>query len=204
MTHIYEFDGVRPVVAEGAYVHPSAVLIGDVIIGPDCYIGPGASLRGDFGRIVIEAGANVQDNCVMHTFVDKEVRVEECGHIGHGAVLHGCVIKRNAIVGMNSVVMDGGIVHENAFVAAMAFVKSGFEVPAGTLVAGTPARVVRELSDQEIAWKTEATELYQELGRRCAQSMVAVELLREPEPGRGRRTPWPVQSSETMQERRKK
>lgn len=203
MAQIYELDGVRPVVAEGAYVHPTAVLIGDVIIAPESYIGPGACLRGDFGRIVIGRGANVQDTCVLHSFAGKEVVVEEHGHIGHGAVLHGCLIRRNALVGMNAVVMDGVVVGESAFVAATAFVKTGFEVPARTLVAGSPARLVRELSEEEIRWKGGGTALYQELARRSLSRLVPVEPLREPEPDRPR-IHWPRNTSLTLQESRKR
>ena len=162
----YEFEGIRPVVDPTAYVHPTAVLIGDVIVGPGCLIGPGASLRGDIGRLIIKAGANIQDNCVLHCFPGKDVTVEEDGHIGHGSVLHGCTIKRNALVGMNAVVMDDAVIGEDSFVAAMAFVKSETIVPQRTLVGGIPAKVMRPLTDDEIAWKSAGTELYQHLAQR--------------------------------------
>lgn len=201
---IYEFDGIRPVVAESAYVHPSAVLIGDVIVGPNVYIGPNASLRGDFGRIVIGRGANVQDNCVMHSFAGTEAVIEEDGHVGHGAVLHGCLVGRNAMVGMNAVVMDGAVLGENAIVGACAFVKTGFEIPANTLAAGMPARVIRTLEADEIQWKYEGTVLYQDLARRCATELIPVEPLREPEPNR-RRVHWDVTAaSQTLQESRRR
>ena len=184
MAQIYEFEGLRPVVAESAYVHPNATLIGDVVIGPRCYIAPGAVLRGDMGRIELHDGANVQDNCVLHSFPGVEMVIETDGHIGHGVILHGCCIKRNALVGMNAVVMDRVVVGENAFVAAMAFVKEGFEVPANSLVAGIPARIVRQLSEQEIAWKGTGTEIYHCLAERSPAGLKPVEPLREVEPNR--------------------
>lgn len=182
----YEIDGLRPVVHPSAYVHPTAVLIGDVIVGERCYVGPVASLRGDFGRLIVEAGANVQDSCVMHGFPGTDTVIEVDGHIGHGAVLHGCRIRRNALVGMNAVVMDNAVVGESAIVAACAFVKAGLEIPARTLAAGVPARVVRPLTDQEMAWKADGTRTYQDLTRRCHQSLREVVPLPEAEPGRPR------------------
>ena len=170
MVKVYSIEGVTPVVHPSTYVHPSAVIIGDVVIGPDCYIGPNACLRGDFGRILIERGVNVQDCCIVHGFPERDTVVEENGHIGHGAVLHCCRIGRNALVGMNAVVMDKAEVGEASIVAAMAFVKAGTLVPPKSLVAGIPARVVRELSEQEMAWKTEGTVLYQHLARRSLAS----------------------------------
>jgi phenylacetic acid degradation protein len=183
---VYAIDGMTPVVDPSAYVHPSAVLIGDVIVGPGCYIGPCASLRGDFGRLEIRAGANLQDSCVMHGFPSTDTIVEEEGHIGHAAVLHGCIVRRNALVGMNSVINDNAVIGESAIVAAMAFVKAGFVVPPRTLVAGVPARVIRELTEQEMAWKIEGTRSYQELNRRSLASMTATSPLAAPEPGRKR------------------
>jgi phenylacetic acid degradation protein len=169
---VYAIDGIVPVVDPTAYVHPSAVLIGDVIVGPGCYVGPCASLRGDFGRLILERGANLQDTCVMHGFPGTDTVVEEDGHIGHGAVLHGCRVKKNALVGMNAVIMDNAIIGESAIVAASAFVKAGVEIPARSLAAGMPAKVIRELSDEEIAWKSDGTRTYQELTRRSLATMV--------------------------------
>lgn len=168
---VYAIDGIVPVVDPTAYVHPSAVLIGDVIIGPDCYVGPCASLRGDFGRIILERGANLQDTCVMHGFPGTDTVIEENGHVGHGAVLHGCRIKRNALIGMNAVIMDNAVIGEAAMVAACAFVKAGVEIPAGCLVAGMPAKIIRQLSEEEIAWKSDGTRTYQDLTRRCLATM---------------------------------
>lgn len=184
MPKVYSIDGVTPVVHPSAFVHPTAVLLGDVIIGPRCYIGPLASLRGDFGRIVIHEGANIQDTCVLHGFFDSDTIVEIDGHIGHGAVLHGCRIERDAMVGMNAIVMDDAIVGESSIVGAAAFVKAGFIVPPRTLVVGTPARVLRALRDDEIAWKRQGTAQYHELAIRSLRSMRSVEALAEVEPNR--------------------
>ncbi|HVO90269.1 MAG TPA: phenylacetic acid degradation protein PaaY [Casimicrobiaceae bacterium] len=183
---VYSIDGVTPVVDPSAYVHPSAVLIGDVIVGPGCYVGPCASLRGDFGHIEIRAGANVQDSCVLHGFPGTGTIVEEEGHIGHGVVLHGCVVARNALVGMNAVINDNAVIGDSAIVAAMAFVKAGMIVPARWLVAGIPARVMRELTDQELAWKIDGTRSYQELTRRCLATLAPTEPLTAVTPDRKR------------------
>jgi len=183
---VYSINGVTPVVDPSSFVHGSAVLIGDVIVGPDCYVGPAASLRGDFGRIELRAGSNVQDSCVMHGFPGTDTVVEDNGHIGHGAILHGCVIKANALVGMNAVINDNAVIGESAIVAAMAFVKAGMIVPPRTLVAGVPARIVRELTDQELAWKVEGTGSYQELTRRSLATMRETDALTSVEPGRRR------------------
>lgn len=169
--NVYSINGVTPVVDPTAFVHPSAVLIGDVIVAAKCYVGPCASLRGDFGRIELRAGANVQDVCVMHGFPGTDTIVEEEGHIGHGAILHGCIVRRNALVGMNAVVNDNAEIGESAIIAAMAFVKAGMVVPPRVLAAGIPARVLRELTDQEMAWKVEGTRSYQELAQRSRASM---------------------------------
>lgn len=186
MTRVYAIDGIVPVIDPTAFVHPDAVLIGDVIVGPRCYVGPGASLRGDMGRLVLGPGSNVQDNCVVHCFPGHDTTIEADGHVGHGAVLHGCTVGRNALIGMNAVVMDGATIGESAFVAAMAFVKAGFEVPARSLAAGIPARVMRELSDDEIAWKSQGTAEYQELARRSLATLTPADPLVAPEPDRKR------------------
>jgi phenylacetic acid degradation protein len=186
MVKVYEINGVTPVVHPTAYVHPSAVLIGDVIVGARCYVGPLAALRGDFGRLILEEGANLQDTCVMHGFPGADTVVERDGHIGHGAVLHGCRIGRNALVGMNSVIMDNAVIGADSIVAAMTFVRAGMEVPARSLVVGTPAKVVRELRDDEIQWKTAGTGQYQELAVRSMQTMREVEALTEVEANRKR------------------
>jgi len=181
---VWAINGVTPVVDPSSFVHASAVLIGDVIVGPGCYVGPAASLRGDFGRIELRAGSNVQDSCVMHGFPGTDTVVEDNGHIGHGAILHGCVVKANALVGMNAVINDNAVIGESAIVAAMAFVKAGMIVPPRTLVAGVPARIVRELTDQELAWKVAGTGSYQELTRRSLATMHETDALTSVEPGR--------------------
>ena len=183
---VWAINGVTPVVDPSAFVHASAVLIGDVIVGPGCYVGPAASLRGDFGRIELRAGSNVQDACVMHGFPGTDTIVEDNGHIGHGAILHGCIVRANALVGMNAVVNDNAVIGESAIVAAMAFIKAGMIVPPRMLVAGVPARIVRELTEQELAWKIEGTQSYQELTRRSLATMVETEALTSVEPGRPR------------------
>jgi phenylacetic acid degradation protein len=180
----YSIEGVIPVVHPSAYVHPTAVLIGDVHNGPNCYVGPNASLRGDFGRIVLMDGANVQDNCVLHGFPQQDTLVEENGHIGHGAVLHSCTVRRDALVGMNAVVMDEAEIGEHAIVAACAFVPAGMKVAKQTLVAGMPAKLIRPLKDEEVAWKRTGTETYQDLTRRCLSTMQEVQPLAQAEDNR--------------------
>lgn len=186
MPKVYAIDGIVPVVDPGAFVHPSAVLIGDVIVGPRAYIGPCASLRGDFGRIVVEEGANIQDHCMLHGFPGKDTVVGPEVTVGHGAILHGCVVRRGALIGMNCVVNDNAEVGEHAVVAALAFVKAEGRIPARALVAGIPAKVLRQLSDEEIRWKDDNMRLYQSLAVRSATTMHEVEALTRPEPNRKR------------------
>src|SRR4051795_3943094 len=186
MPLVYAIDGLVPVVDPSAFVHPSAVLIGDVIVGARAYIGPCASLRGDFGRIIVEEGANIQDHCTMHGFPGKDTVAGAGSTIGHGAILHGCVVRRGALVGMNAVVNDNAEVGEDAVVAALAFVKAEARIPARSLAAGIPARVLRELSEQELRWKSDNVALYQQLAERGKQTMREVEALIRPEPDRRR------------------
>ena len=183
---VFSIDGIIPVVDATAFVHPSAVLIGDVIIGPRCYVGPNASLRGDFGRVVMQAGSNLQDTCVMHAFPGMDVVIEMDGHVGHGAVLHGCTVGCNALIGMNAVIMDGAIIGESSIVAACAFVKGRFECPARSLVMGCPATIKRRLRADEVIWKKRATVEYQELAIRSLKTMRAVEALEAAEVDRKR------------------
>ena len=183
---VYAIDGIVPVVDPTAYVHPSGVLIGDVIVGPGCYVGPCASLRGDFGRLILEAGANLQDTCVMHGFPGTDTVVEENGHVGHGAVLHGCRVGRNALIGMNAVIMDNAIIGAASIIAASAFVKASEHIPGRVLVAGVPAKVIRPLSNEEIAWKSDGTRTYQELTLRCLATMTETTPLTAVEPDRPR------------------
>jgi phenylacetic acid degradation protein len=181
---VYAIDGITPVVHPSAFVHPSAVLIGDVIVAARAYIGPCACLRGDFGRIVVEEGANIQDTCMLHGFPGKDTVVGAEATIGHGAVLHGCVVGRGALVGMNCVVNDNAEVGEEAVVAALAFVKAEARVEPRTLVAGIPARALRTLSAQELRWKKDNMQLYQKLAERSATTMQLVEALTEVEDNR--------------------
>jgi len=183
---IYSIEGLVPVVDPGAFVHETAVLIGDVIVSDRCYVGPHAVLRGDFGRIVMEQGSNLQDTCVAHTFPGKDCIVEVDGHVGHGAVLHGCRIGRNALVGMNAVVMDDAVIGAESIVGAMAFVRSGFTCPERSMVVGSPARIIRSVSEKEAQWKSLGTKEYQQLGGRCRHSLERVEPLTEPEHDRPR------------------
>lgn len=182
----YSFEGVTPVVHPGAFVHESAVLIGDVWVGEGCYVGPCAVLRGDFGRVVLGKGANLQDTCVAHSFPGRDSIVEEGGHIGHGSILHGCTVKRQALIGMNSVLMDEVVIGEESIVAAMAFVRHGFTCPPRSLVVGAPAKILRSLEQKEVDWKKQGTNEYLELARRSMASLVPTEPLDDDDPGRPR------------------
>lgn len=186
MPKVYSINGIVPVVHPSAFVHESAVLIGDVIVGARAYIGPCACLRGDFGRIVVEEGANIQDTCMLHGFPGKDTVVGAAATVGHGAVLHGCVVGRGALIGMNCVVNDNAEVGEGAMVAAMAFVKAEGRIPPRSLAAGIPARVLRQLTAQELQWKTDNVHLYQQLAERSSKTMQRVEALSAIEPGRKR------------------
>lgn len=186
MSRVYAWDGIIPVIDPAAFVHPEAVVIGDVHIGPTVYVGPGCVLRGDFGRIILQAGCNVQETCVVHSFPEKDVIVEEFGHIGHGAVLHGCHIGRNAMVGMNAVIMDEAVIGENAIIAAMAFVKAGAQIPANSLAVGSPAKVLRQLTEDEVEWKRRGTLIYQQLAREAQHKLTPAMALTKAERGRKR------------------
>jgi len=186
MPNCYAIENLIPVIDPTAYVHPTAVLIGDVIVGPRCYVGPAACLRGDFGRIVLREGSNVQDTCVLHGFPDTDTVIDVDGHIGHGAVIHGAQIGRNVLIGMNAVVMDRSVIGESSFVGAMAFVREITVIPPRSLALGVPARVVRSLTDQEIAWKQSGTREYQTLAVRSLASQRPVEPLLAEQPDRPR------------------
>jgi len=186
MPKVYAIDGITPVVHPTAFVHPSAVLIGDVIVGARAYIGPCASLRGDFGRIIVEEGANIQDSCILHGFAGKDTVVGAESTIGHGAMLHGCVVGRGALIGMNCVVNDNADVGEDAVIAALAFVKAEDRIPARSLAAGIPAKVRRTVSDEEIAWKRANMLVYNDLAVRSMKTMIEVEALTEVEKDRQR------------------
>ena len=181
---IYEFNGYKPVVHETAFVHPQAAVTGNVIIGKDVYIGPGAAIRGDWGKIVIKDGCNVQENCTIHMFPGVTVVLEESAHIGHGAIIHGGHIGPNCLVGMNSVVMDNVELGAECIVGAMSFLKEGMEIPKRKLVVGNPAKIIKDVSDEMIKWKTKGTELYQQLPGQLHDSLKECEPLREEPEGR--------------------
>lgn len=176
---IFEFKGFIPVVHPSSFVHPQATVTGNVIIGKDCYIGPGAALRGDWGGIVLEDGCNVQENCTVHMFPGVTVTLEKSAHIGHGAIIHGARIGRNSMIGMNSVIMDDVVIGEESIVGALAFVKQNTVIPPRSLVVGNPAKVIKEVSDEMIAWKTKGTQLYQTLPSDCVASLKECDPLTE-------------------------
>ncbi|WP_010111209.1 carbonic anhydrase [Acinetobacter sp. P8-3-8] len=173
----YAIDQVVPVVSPQAFVHPTAVLIGDVIVEDGVYIGPFAALRADFGRIHIQKNANIQDSCVIHGFPNSVTLVEEYGHIGHAAILHGCVIRKNVLVGMNSVILDFAEIGENSIIGANSLVKTEDHIPANVLAIGSPAKVIRSLTDKELEWKNKGTQEYIYLVERSLTSMQEVEPL---------------------------
>jgi phenylacetic acid degradation protein len=181
---IYAFDGFIPVVHESAFVHPKASVTGNVIIGRDVYVGPGAAIRGDWGGIVIEDGCNIQENCTIHQFPGVTVVLEAGAHIGHGAIVHGARIGANALIGMNAVVMDNAVVGSGSIVGALCFVPTEMQIPPRSVVVGNPAKIVKEVSDEMLAWKSEGTALYQQLPAAMRDSWREVEPLREVPPDR--------------------
>ncbi len=191
---IYEFNGYRPVIHESAFIHPQAAVTGNVVIGRDAYVGPGAAIRGDWGQIVIEDGCNVQENCTVHMFPGVTVVLHEAAHIGHGAIIHGATIGRNSLIGMNAVIMDEVEIGEECIVGALCFIKSGEKIPRRSLVVGNPAKIVREVSDDMITWKSEGTRLYQQLPAMCYDTLRPCEPLREMPEDRANMTagylPW--------------
>ena len=182
----YEIDGVVPVVDPTAFVHETASLIGDVIVGPGCYIGPHASLRGDFGRIIVGEGSNVQDSSVIHAFPGADAVLEPNSHIGHSAVLHGCVIRSYALIGIGAIVLDGAEVGADALVGAGALVTAGTVIPPRTMALGSPATIVKELDDDTVAWKRNGVQIYQQLAQRSLATLRTVVPLSAPEPDRPR------------------
>lgn len=197
---VYSFNGHIPVIHPSSFVHPLAAVTGNVIIGKDCYIGPGAAIRGDWGEIILEDGVNVQENCTVHMFPGKSIVLQKGAHVGHGAIIHGANLGENCMVGMNSVIMDGAFVGKNSIVGAMAFVKAEMQIPEGSLVVGNPAKVIRELSEDMIAWKTAGTRLYQQLPADCHATLKEVEPLREIPKNRPKQEDF----YKTLQELRKK
>ncbi len=181
---IFEFNGFIPVVHETAFIHPQATVTGNVIIGKDVYIGPSAALRGDWGQIIIEDGCNVQENCTIHMFPGTTVRLKKGAHIGHGAIIHGGTIGENCLIGMNAVVMDDVIIEDECIVGALCFVPAKMEVPKRSLLVGNPAKIIKQVSDDMMKWKTMGTALYQALPSECKATLKEVEPLREVEPNR--------------------
>lgn len=176
---IYEFQGYIPVIHQSSFVHPLAAVTGNVIIGKDCYIGPGAAIRGDWGQIIIEDGVNVQENCTVHMFPGKSITLKEGAHIGHGAIIHGANLGKNCLIGMNTVIMDDAEIGDESIVGAMAFVKSETKFQKRSLIVGNPAKVIKKVTNEMMDWKTRGTKLYQELPKDCHESLKEVEPLRE-------------------------
>lgn len=175
---IYEFDSFIPVIHESSFVHPLAAVIGNVTIGRNVYIGPGAAIRGDWGQIIIEDGCNVQENCTIHMFPGVTVLLEEGAHIGHGAIIHGAHIGKNTLIGMNAVIMDNAHIGDGSVVGALCFVPAEMIIPERKVVVGNPAKIIKDVSDEMLAWKTEGTELYQALPRILHKSLKEVAPLR--------------------------
>jgi len=176
---IYEFNNYKPVIHESSFIHPLAAVTGNITIGKNCYIGPGAALRGDWGKIIIEDGCNVQENCIVHMFPGTTVLLKEAAHIGHGAIIHGSTIGKNCLIGMNAVLMDNVELGDECIIGALTFIKQDEKIPARSLVAGNPGKIIKQVSDEMIAWKTEGTKLYQKLPKEMFESWRECEPLRE-------------------------
>ncbi len=180
MTNFFEFNGIKPVVHKSAFVHPNATVIGNVIIGKNVYVGPSAVIRGDWGKIIIEDGCNVQENCTIHMFPGTTVILKENAHIGHGAIIHGATIGKNVLIGMNAVIMDDVVIGDNCIVGALSFVPANSEFTNQQIIVGNPAKAIKKATDDMIAWKTKGTELYQKLPNDCMKSLKPCEPLRRP------------------------
>jgi carbonic anhydrase/acetyltransferase-like protein (isoleucine patch superfamily) len=176
---VYEFKGFIPVIHESSFIHPQAAVTGNVIIGKNVYVGPGAAIRGDWGEIIIEDGCNIQENCTIHMFPGKTMVLKAGAHIGHGAIIHGANIGKNCLVGMNAVIMDDVNVGDECIIGALSFVKAGMQIPNRKMVVGNPATIIKDVSDEMIDWKTKGTALYQQLPKECYETLKAVEPLRE-------------------------
>jgi len=175
----YEFNGIKPVVDASSFVHPQAAVTGNVVIGKDVYIGPGCALRGDWGKIIIEDGCNVQENCIIHMFPGGTVLLKSAAHIGHGAIIHGATIGKNSLIGMNAVIMDNVELGDECIIGALTFIKQDEKLPARSLVAGNPGKIIKQVTDEMLAWKTEGTKLYQSLPKEMFESWKECEPLRE-------------------------
>lgn len=176
---IYQFKNHIPVIHQSSFIHPQSVITGNVIIGKDVYIGPGAALRGDFGKIIIEDGCNVQENCTVHMFPGATVLLKENSHVGHGAIIHGATIGKNCLIGMNAVIMDNVVLEDECIIGALSFVKAEQHIPARSLLAGNPAKFIRQVSDEMIRWKSEGTKIYQQLSDDMKNEWKASEPLRQ-------------------------
>lgn len=175
----YQFNGIKPVVHPSSFIHPHATVTGNVVIGKDVYVGPGCALRGDWGKIIIEDGCNVQENCTVHMFPGVTVLLKEGAHIGHGAIIHGATIGSNCLVGMNAVIMDEVELGHECIIGALCFIKAGEKIPSRSLVVGNPSKIIKQVTDAMIDWKTEGTRLYQQLPRQCFDSLHLCEPLSE-------------------------
>lgn len=184
MANIFEFNGFKPVIKASSFVHPNATVTGNVLIGEDVYIGPGAAIRGDWGKIIIEDGCNVQENCTIHMFPGTTVTLKAGAHIGHGAIIHGGTIGKNCLIGMNSVVMDDVEIGDDCIIGALCFVPGKMQIPSRSLVLGSPAKIIKEVSEEMINWKSKGTALYQALPKECNETLKPCEPLRELEPNR--------------------
>lgn len=179
MNNIFEFNGYKPVIHRSAFIHPNATVTGNVIIGKDVYVGPGAAIRGDWGEIIIEDGCNVQENCTIHMFPGVTVILKEAAHIGHGAIIHGATIGKNVLVGMNAVIMDNAVIGDNCIIGALCFVPEDMKIPEKKIVVGNPAKIIKDVSDEMIAWKSKGTELYQKLPKELYETLKPCEPLRK-------------------------
>ena len=181
---IFEFDGFKPVIHESSFIHPQANVTGNVIIGKNVYVGPGAVIRGDWGEIIIEDGCNVQENCVIHMFPGTTVLIKENAHLGHSCTIHGAEIGENSLIGMNAVIMDNAVIGKEAIVGALTMVPANMNIPSRKIAIGNPAKIIKEVSDEMIKWKTEGTKLYQQLPKDCKQTLIECEPLRNIEKDR--------------------
>ncbi len=185
---IYEFNGFKPVIHETAFIHPQAAVTGNVFIGANVYVGPGAAVRGDWGKIVIEDGCNVQENCTIHMFPGVEVRLKKGAHVGHGAIIHGAQLGSNCLIGMNAVIMDEVEIGDECILGALTFIASKTIIPKRKIVVGNPGKIVKDVTDEMINWKTEGTKLYQSLPNELYETLKECEPLREPEANRPEQT----------------
>jgi len=181
---IFEFDGFKPVIDESSFIHPQANVTGNVIIGKNVYVGPGAAIRGDWGKIIIEDGCNVQENCVIHMFPGTTVTIKKNAHLGHGCIIHGAEIGENSLIGMSAVIMDNAIIGKEAIIGALALVPSKMVIPQRKIAVGNPVKIIKDVSDEMIKWKSKGTELYQQLPKDCKNSLVECKPLREIEKDR--------------------